>query len=72
MKFYSVDRFEEEYAILVDDDCASITVLKRELPKGIKAGNVLQFENGKYIVAPEEEEKRRNRIRSLQNKLFKK
>lgn len=72
MKFYSVDRFEEEYAILVDDDCASITVLKRELPKGIKTGNVLRFENGKYIVAPDEEEKRRNRIRSLQNKLFKK
>lgn len=72
MKFYSVDRFEEDYAILVDDDCASVTVLKRELPKGIMAGNVLRFENGKYTVAPEEEEKRRNRIRSLQNKLFKK
>ena len=71
MKYYSVDRFEEEYAVLIDDGCASVTVLKSELPDGVKEGTVLRFENGKYSFDPDEEDSRRKRIFNLQNNLFK-
>ena len=72
MKFYSLDRFEEDFAVLVDDNGACVNVQKSELPINIKAGNVLCYENGKYMLAPDEEAARRSRIKSLQNKLFKK
>ena len=72
MKFYSIDRFEEDFAILIDDQCATICVKRNELPVETKEGSVVSYENGEYSLAPDEEDVRRRRITNLQNKLFKK
>lgn len=72
MKHLSVDRFEESFAVLVDDSENTITVKKSELPPEAKEGSVLKLEKGKYVLDTDEESDRRKRILSLQNKLFKK
>lgn len=72
MKHFSVDRFEEDYAVLVDDDGNTADVSKSVLPEKTREGSVLKYEDGKYVLDPKEEDDRRKHIISLQNKLFKK
>ena len=72
MKHFSVDRFEDDVAVLVDDNGNTTDVNKTVLPDNAKQGSILRFEDGKYELDPQEEDSRRKRIASLQNKLFKK
>ena len=71
MSFFSVDRFEEDYAVLIDENGSPLNVKKNVLPAEVREGSVLTVADGKYMLAPDEEKKRRKRIVSLQNKLFK-
>ena len=72
MSFFSVDRFEEDFAVLVDENGSASSVRRDELPSGIREGSVLLYENEKYSIDKDEENRRRKRIVPLQNKLFKK
>lgn len=66
---YSVDRIEGTVAVLVGDSGPDLTVLLSELPAGITEGSVLRFNDGVYTLDCQEEQKRRQRILSLEKKL---
>lgn len=72
MKYYSVDRIEGSIAVLTDDDGKITNTDISLLPAPLKEGAVLKFDGEKFIRDSVEEEKRRNEIKSLHNKLFKK
>ena len=71
MSFFSVDRFEEDFAVLVDENGVASSVKRDALPSEIKEGSVLSYVDGKYSIDKNEEKRRRKRILSLQNKIFK-
>lgn len=58
--YYAVDRFEGELAVLQDDEERCVTVERTLLPAGVSQGDVLTLENGKYIHAREETQRRRD------------
>lgn len=70
MKRFTVDRIEEEKAVLEceNGDCVNLEV--KSLPKNIKEGDILYFEEGSYFLDADETEKRRQRIKSLMDSLF--
>lgn len=67
---YSVDRFEQEYAVLIDDDGHSVTVLISSLPNGAKPGSVLKKDNDNFVFDETETLARKKRLLNLQNNLF--
>lgn len=70
MKRFTVDRIEEEKAVLEceNGDCVNLEV--KSLPKNIREGDVLYFEEGSYFLDADETEKRKQKIKSLMDSLF--
>lgn len=70
MKRFTVDRIEEDKAVLEceNGDCVMLEV--KSLPKNIKEGDVLCFEENSYFLDKDETEKRRQKIKSLMDSLF--
>lgn len=70
MKRFTVDRIENDKAVLEceNGECASLEL--KSLPKNIKEGDVLYFEENSYFLDKEETEKRRQKIKSLMDSLF--
>lgn len=71
--FYSIDRFEENFALLISDEDGSQVIVDRNcIPCEAGEGSVLIFSGGQYTYAPEETEKRRRefflRIKNLSKK----
>lgn len=61
--FYSIDRFEENFAVLIsDEDGMSLCVDRESIPEDAKEGTVLKFENGEYIFDPDETSRRRKAL----------
>lgn len=67
--FFSLDRIEGEWAVLVDDNGHSVDVLLSALPGGACPGKVYRLANDVYIEDPVEEQARRERIQALQRQL---
>ena len=44
-----LDRFEEDSAILETDN-GMISVLRSDLPDGVKCGNILEYRDGTYSI----------------------
>lgn len=66
----SIDRFEGEYAVCVDDD-ENIVSIDRKLIRGkAVSGDVIDEKDGVYIVLENETERRKKEIRKLQDELF--
>ena len=65
-----IDRFEGEFAVCELDSGEMMNVLKNLLPKGAKENSVIKEKNGIYYLDLEEEEKRKERIRKLEDCLF--
>lgn len=71
--FYTLDRFEEDFAILIDDNKDIISVLKDVLGKNSDIGNVFSSEDRKsFCFCSEETEKRRSKAVALHKSLFSK
>ena len=70
MKKFTVDRIEEDKAILECENGDCVTLELKSLPKNIKEGDVLCFEENSYFLDKEETEKRRQKIKSLMDSLF--
>ncbi len=69
--FYTLDRFEGEYAVLVSDNKESVSVLVSLLPQDAAASNVYFLtENKEYVLNKEETEKRKKSALSLHRSLF--
>ena len=66
---YSIDRFEGEFAVLVDEQLRSHDVPRSLLPEEAKAGDMLRFEDERYTLDDAAARARRERILRLQNKL---
>lgn len=52
--YYSLDRFEEELAVLEDDDEHTLTIPRILLPEGARPGDVLIRDGDRYSPAPDE------------------
>ncbi len=66
---YSVDRFEGDIAVLIDENETSHCVARAQLPVSAKAGDMLRFEDGLYHLDDDAARVRREQILRLQNKL---
>ena len=70
MKRFTVDRIENDKAVLECENGECVTLEVKSLPKNIKEGDVLCFEENSYFLDKEETEKRRQKIKSLMDSLF--
>lgn len=70
MKRFTVDRIEEDKAVLECENGDCVTLEVKSLPKNIKEGDVLCFEENSFFLDKEETEKRRQKIKSLMDSLF--
>ena len=67
--FFSLDRIEGEWAVLVDDDGRSVDVLLSVLPEGAGPGKVYRQVGADYVEDATEEQVRREKIQALQRRL---
>ncbi len=68
----SIDRFEDIYAICESDDQKLFAIEISELPVGAKPGDIICISgDGRLSIDKKETAKRKERIKSLQDKLFK-
>lgn len=71
--FYSIDRFEENFAICENLSTGEfINIEKNLLPSDIKEGTILKYENNKYTIDFTKTIENQKEIESLVNNLFKK
>lgn len=70
--WYALDRFEEEWAVLVDDEENSVTVERERLPTAARPGDLFRLEDGCYRWDEEETRARRQKITALEQKLRRK
>ena len=56
---YSVDRFEESFAVCEDENGKSVNIEKEKLPADAKEGDIISIDNGEVIFLAEETEERR-------------
>lgn len=70
MKRFTVDRIEEDKAVLECENGDCVTLGVKSLPKNIKEGDVLCFEENSYFLDKAETEKRRQKIKNLMDSLF--
>ena len=70
MKKFTIDRIESEKAVLECENGEFVTLDVKSLPKNIKEGDILNFEEGSYFLNSAETEKRKEKIKNLMNSLF--
>jgi maltodextrin utilization protein YvdJ len=67
----TIDRFEGEYAVCENRQTNEmINIKKEDLPKNVKEGTILKFENNKYIIDEKEQENVEQRIKQKMDKLW--
>ena len=73
-KFYTIDRIENNIAVLFDDDENKSNIPVSELPEDIKEGDILRFdeESEVYVIDKEKTEQVKASIEERFRKLFKK
>ena len=71
MERYIVDRVENNIAVLEKDDLSHIEIQVSEIGFEVKEGNVLLFENGKFVLDEACEAERRRKIFEKQKNIFK-
>ena len=69
---FSVDRIEENIAILEDKDKTKLELELEALPKGIKEGDILDFKNGEYRIDTKKTQAQKNKNYDLFMKLAEK
>lgn len=69
---FSIDRFEENFAICENRETGElINIPLSQLPKNVKEGSILKFENGNYVLDIEATKKEQQEIKNLVDNLFK-
>ncbi|MBE6773475.1 MAG: DUF3006 domain-containing protein [Ruminococcaceae bacterium] len=68
----TVDRIEEDFAVLEKEDMSHESIPVSLLPAGTKEGSVLTFDGTTYTLDPDAEAEARARIISKQRSIFKK
>lgn len=71
IEIYTIDRFEENIAVLQNNNTKEIKNINiEELPEEIKEGTVLKCINGKYFLDKETEEQISKQIEEKMNRLW--
>ncbi|MCQ2513798.1 MAG: DUF3006 domain-containing protein [Ruminococcus sp.] len=70
MKKFIVDRIEGTKAVLECENGEMVNLELKALPKNIKEGDVLNFDNGSCFLDEQETERRKNEIKELMKALF--
>ena len=70
MKKFIIDRIEETKAILECENGDIVYLELKSLPKNVKEGDALYFEEGSYFLNEEETLRRKEKIKNLMDKLF--
>lgn len=69
----TVDRFEEDKAVIIDDDCKQLIIDRNKFSSEVSEGDaVVLSDEGIYITDKSETEQRRNDNLSLLQKLLNK
>lgn len=68
--YYSLDRFEEDFAVLQDDGGGDCVVPRAALPAGAAPGSVYTREESGWREAPDEGARRRRQVADLQARLL--
>ena len=69
--YFSLDRIEGDLAVLIDDNRCSAMIALSDLPVDAREGMVYRKVGETYMRDPAEEERRREQIRVLHNRLRK-
>lgn len=67
---FIIERFEDEKAVLEDENGEHSVIIRESLPHNAKEGDCLIFKNGVYSVDSMLTKKRREEIIRLQNSLW--
>lgn len=70
MKKFTVDRIEENKTVLECENGKFVSIETKSLPKNVKEGDILRFEENSYFLDKSETEKRKKQIKDLMNSLF--
>lgn len=70
MNQFIIDRIEDGKAVLECENGEFVNIDLSSLPKNIKEGDVLRFDNGSYFFNAEETEQRSRYIKNLMESLF--
>ena len=70
MKKLIIDRIKETKAILECENGDIVSLELKSLPKNVKEGDALYFEEGSYFLNEEETLRRKEKIKNLMDKLF--
>lgn len=65
-----IDRFEGDYAVAEAEDKSMQNILKSQLPKGAKEGDVLIIDGNNIRLDENETQLRKKRIKELEDKLW--
>ena len=68
--YYTVDRIEEDTAVLEDDGWKMLNVKLQDLPADLREGDVLRLTDGVYEIDAELTRKRRKSLEARFNRLF--
>lgn len=68
---YVVDRLEGKYAVCESENRNTLNIPLSELPHNIKEGDCIDSIEGKFMINEKEQEKRKRRIHSKMNTLWK-
>ena len=71
--FFSIDRFEGDFAICENKTTGEMVNIKKSLlPESSKEGDIIKFENGVYIIDKTATQNAQNEIKNMVNNLFNK
>lgn len=70
MTKFVIDRIEDDFCVLEDQDKKLISIEKSKFPDDIIEGDIVIFENGEYVFSKELTEKAREEMFKLQESLF--
>ena len=72
-KFFSIDRFEEDFAVCEDLETGKmVNIEKFLLPENVKESSIIKCKDGKFILDFEETSKKQEEIKNMVNNLFNK
>ncbi len=66
----SIDRFEEEYAVIIDDEDNCFNLSINKLPKDAKEGSIIVEVDGKYEIDYNKTNERKQRIAKLEENIW--
>lgn len=69
---YTLDRFEGEYAILVDKKNREYDVLIEDLPSGAREGDMLFDDGGNFVFNEEATKEQREKLENIRANIVKK